>query len=126
MTTIFDLILKFPCGEEGEELFNKLIKFCGSVEAVESLFGVEFSCGDGKYFSDIFEMVYVGNLVKCTYDPENVGKYDGKVCLKTAPRITGDKPDRAPRQYRFTIKQTKGEHYVFFLNSKERFRRHHF
>lgn len=124
MTVILDLALRFPCGEAGKELFDKLVKLCGSVEAVESYFGLEFSCGDGKYFSDMFQMEECSNhLVKCTYDPEGVLKYDGQVCLKTAPRVQGVQPKRPAKTFRFTVKQNKSEEYVFFLNSTERYRR---
>lgn len=54
-------------------------KLFGCIESIESLFDIEFSCGDGLFISDIEDME----------DADLMQKYDGMVCLK-AIRINGD------------------------------------
>jgi len=54
--------------------FNKIIRECGRcIEEVEENFGIEFSCGDGKYLSQIG-----------VDDPE-LRKYDGHVSFEYPP-----------------------------------------
>jgi hypothetical protein len=108
MTTQLDIYLKFPADDWDEKQYNKLRKACGSVEHVESNFGIEFSCGEGKYLSD-------------ELTDEELEKYDGNVSLEDPPRFTESKElFKLNKPYRFTIKYSeKTEEAVFYLNSKE-------
>jgi len=105
MNTLLDIRLTFPCDEYGIKTFTKLRKFCDCVEAIESNFGIEFSCGDGKYISDL--------------DDKELQKYDGEVCLKSMPRYIDSHKEFYPNKpYRFTIKIDKDEELRYYLNSK--------
>lgn len=71
--------------------FNKVHRFVGgSIEKVEEKFGVEFSCGDGKYPSQVPD--------------SELSQYDGKVSLVFPPplRETG-KP--LPEELVFRIQE---------------------
>jgi hypothetical protein len=126
-----DLYLSFPIDAYHEPKYAKLVKYCGSVEDVEQNFEIEFSCGDGKYFSDFWKWTEGGALVANWPDTpegdEEVYKYDGKVCTDTPPRLLACKMSMVHEQmvagkgYRFTIKYYKktGEE-VYYINNKER------
>ena len=106
MNTLLDIRLTFPCDEYDIKNFTKLRKFCDCVEAIENKFGVEFSCGDGKYLSDL--------------DDKELEKYDGNVCLTSLPRFFYNGKEFYPNEpYRFTIKIDKDEQLRYYLNSKE-------
>jgi len=115
METHFDAYMKFPATSEYDlGTFDRLHKLLGSVEDIERSFAIEFSCGDGKYLSDL-------------YTKEELEKYDGKVCLLTPPRFHVIKMSMLPEQmkankeYRFTIKyKPKTEEHIFYINGKER------
>lgn len=108
MTTQLDIYLKFPADDWDEVQYSKLHKACGSVEHVELNFGIEFSCGEGKYLND-------------ELTDEELEKYDGNVCLDSPPRFSESKElFKLNKPYRFTIKYSeKTEEAVFYLNSKE-------
>ena len=118
METHFDAYMKFPATSEYDlGTFDRLRKLLGSVEEVECSFAIEFSCGDGKYLSDL-------------NTKEEIEKYDGKVCLLTPPRLNVIKMSMLPEQmkagkdYRFTVKYNhKTEQQIFYINSKERSRK---
>ena len=113
METQIDVYLNFPFDEEKdpelEEEFGKLRKFCGSVEHMEEAFDIEFSCGDGKYLSDIED------------DDNELEKYDGEVSTLYPPRNREDRKELAVNKWhRFTAKYSeKNEELVYFLNRKE-------
>jgi hypothetical protein len=133
MNIVLDVVLSFPTDVETNRVFTKLYKFCGAVEDVENDFGIEFSCGDGKYFSDYWYWTEGGSLVANYHtdeEYEEVAKYDGKVCLLTPPRFKQTKRSQVPEQmeqdkrYRFTVKYyEKSQQYVFYINGKERSRK---
>lgn len=115
METHFDAFMNFPATSEyALGTFDRLHKLLGSVEEIECSFAIEFSCGDGKYLSDL-------------NTKEEIEKYDGKVCLRTPPRFHSIKMSMLPEQmkankeYRFTIKyKPKTEEQIFYINGKER------
>jgi hypothetical protein len=125
METKLDITLKFPSDQWSDQQFEKLRKYCECVENVEDYFNIEFSCGDGKYFSDFWKWTEGGALIANWPDtPEGddeVFKYDGKVCLETPPRNKTTKISLAlNKHHRFTIKYTpKCGEQVFYLNNKE-------
>jgi len=130
MNTVLDVYLSFPADAETDRAYDKLHKYVGSVEAIEEAFGIEFSCGDGKFLSDLWEWSENGEGLSATVADEELEKYDGNVCLQTPPRLIPIKMSmikeqmKADKDYRFTIKYfEKVEEAVFYLNSKERGRK---
>ena len=115
MDTHFDAYMNFPATSEYDlGTFDRLRKLLGSVEDIECSFAIEFSCGDGKYLSDLDTK-------------EEIEKYDGNVCLITPPRLNVIKMSMLPEQmkagkdYRFTVKYNhKTEQQIFYINGKER------
>jgi hypothetical protein len=115
MVTHFDEYMNFPATSDYDlRTFDSLQQFLGSVEEIERSFATEFSCGDGKYLSDLDTH-------------EELEKYDGKVCLLTPPRLNAIEMSQSPKQmlagknYRFTVKYSpKTEEQIFYINSKER------
>ena len=115
METHFDAYMNFPATSEYDlGTFDRLRKLLGSVEDIECSFAIEFSCGDGKYLSDL-------NTKK------EIEKYDGNVCLLTPPRLNVIKMSQIPEQmkagkdYNFTVKYNpKTEQQIFYINGKER------
>ena len=115
MDTHFDAYMQFPATSEYDlGTFDRLRKLLGSVEEVECSFAIEFSCGDGKYLSDLDTK-------------EELEKHDGNVCLLTPPRLNVIKMSMLPEQmkagkdYRFTVKYSpKTEQQIFLINGKER------
>jgi hypothetical protein len=115
METHFDAYMNFPATSEYDlGTFDRLRKLLGSVEDIEQSFAIEFSCGDGKYLSDL-------------NTKEEIEKYDGNVCLLTPPRLNVIKMSQVPEQmkagkdYRFTVKYSpKTEQQIFYINGKER------
>jgi hypothetical protein len=71
--------------------FNKVHRFVGgSIEKVEEKFGVEFSCGDGKYPSQVPD--------------SELPQYDGKVSLVFPPRL-GGKQKPLPEELVFRVQE---------------------
>jgi hypothetical protein len=129
--TKLDLYLSFPIQPHQEQDYVKLVKYCDGADGVEVNFGIEFSCGDGKYFSDFWKWTEGGALVANWPDTpeadEEVYKYDGIVCTKTPPRLNANKMSmvteqmKANKGYRFTVKYfPKVEQEVYYINGKER------
>ena len=113
MQTKLSAIITFPADVDTDPEYIKLWKYFGSVEFIEHAFQMEFSCGDGKFLSKVTE--------------EELGEYDGKVCLKTPPRIQAtNKLCKLDKPYIFVVKcNDKTEEEVFYLNSKIVSRRHY-
>ena len=111
MDTQVDVYLKFPADADTDAGYDELHKYLGSVDAIEIAFEIEFSCGDGKFLSDDSDFA----------DDEELGKYDGNVCLQSLPwsRVLGDLL-QANKYYRFTVKYSeKSEEEVYYFNRKE-------
>jgi hypothetical protein len=113
METRLNVSLTFPSDIDTDTNFKKLRKYFDSIESIESCFGIEFSCGDGLYLSDIED------------DEVLLDKYDGEVCTDSMPRHQVDGIEFKPgKKYRFTIKYLEtDEALVFYLNDKETFRK---
>lgn len=90
-------------GEDEQKFWLFLHRACSCVEDFELTFGVELSCGDGKFLSDEFE---------------GWEDYDGRVCMQSLPRdIVTKKLLKAGKSYRFEIHE--GKNYLYFkLNGK--------
>lgn len=118
METQLDVYLSFPLPSWQEEDYAALHKACGSVEDIEENFDIEFSCGDGKYLRDLWDLwdPQVGNSAD-----EELLKYDGNVCTDHPPREREtNKPFKPNKPYRFTIKYSeRDEEAIFYLNRKE-------
>jgi hypothetical protein len=111
MSVQLDVYMSFPADADTEQALNKLHKYFGSVEAVERAFEIEFSCGDGKFLSDDSDFV----------DEEELGKYDGEVCLQSLPQsfILGNLL-QANKKYRFTVRYyEQTEELAYLFNGKE-------
>ena len=124
-----DLNLIFPV-VFGQTAFEKIVKYCGSVEDVEQNFQIEFSCGDGKYFSDFWKWTEGGQGLYAAASDEELEKYDGQVCLLGPPRLNSIKMSmvsevmKVHTLYRFVVKYyPKNEEEVYYINSRERSRR---
>lgn len=71
--------------------FNKVHRVVGeSIEKVEERFGIEFSCGDGKYPSLVTD--------------SELSKYDGKVSFDFPPRLEG-KQKPLPEELVFRVQE---------------------
>lgn len=132
MPNTLDIYISFPVENEwaNEWSYNKLCKHFGSVEGVEVAFGIEFSCGDGKFLSDLWKWTKSGNGLYASASDEELEKYDGKICLNTPPRLLPIKMSMVEEQmkpnkdYRFTVKYfPKTGEEVYYINSKERGRK---
>jgi hypothetical protein len=117
MHTHYDAYIGFPVSKSHyfQWAYDGLVKLLGCVEAVEKAFDIEFSCGDGKYFSDFQEF---------PLDEAEWRKYDGQVCLETPPRYGSDGHalDK-DKEYNFIVKyDPKTEEQIFLINGKEKTR----
>lgn len=65
-------IMKTSVEFEFPDDFQRALEFFEATEVIESVFGIEFSCGDGLFLSDIED------------DPDLLEKYDGKVDIELA------------------------------------------
>lgn len=121
MEVVFDEYLKFPLPPYMEEDFTALHKACGSIEDIEENFDIEFSCGDGKYLSDFWEWIEMGDPLKDAAADKELEKYDGNVCTNHPPRHREEKKQfKVDKPYRFTIKYSEHrEELVFSLNTKK-------
>jgi hypothetical protein len=127
METKLSAIIKFPTGVDTDPEYIKLLKYLGSVEHIEQAFQIEFSCGDGKFMSDMYKWTENKGALICQVTDEELEKYDGNVCLKTPPKnITTNKLFRVDKPYTFVIKcSDKNEEETFYLNSKMISKRHY-
>jgi hypothetical protein len=130
MDVKFDAIMSFPANEYSKGTFDRLVDYMGSVEDIERNFGIEFSCGDGKFFDEFWQWSDDGQGLRAVVSDEMLDKYDGKVCLYSVPRFTPMKmseviqPLKAKKDYRFTIKYSrKTEEEIYYINSRERSRK---
>lgn len=124
MTTILNVSLIFPINPDANIDFNKLINHCSSIEAIEQNFNIEFSCGDGKFYSDYWHWTDGGALIANYHtdeEYEEVARYDGKVCFKIPPRDANTKQLlKANKCYRFTIKYlSKTQQETYYINNKK-------
>lgn len=129
METKFDAIMSFPANEYSKGTFDRLVDYMGSVEDIERNFGIEFSCGDGKFLNELWQWSYNEQRTKAIVSDEEMEKYDGKVCLESIPRFIPLKMSqvvesmKAGKDYRFTIKYSpKTEEEIYYINSRERSR----
>lgn len=121
MDTKLDIYLCFPVDEYTEPEFAKLVKYCGSVEDVEHNFGIEFSCGDGKFFSDFWQWNENKTALKAVVSCEEMKKYDGVASLETPARFHETKELLKPNKYySFVVKYSpKSEEESYLLNGKQ-------
>lgn len=126
----FDGMMSFPASEYTKSVFDRLAKYIGSIEDIERNFGIEFSCGDGKFSDDLWKWSDNGESIVYAVSIEELDKYDGNVCLESIPRFTPMKmseviePLKAGKEYRFTIKYSpKTEEEIYYINSRERSRK---
>ncbi len=127
MQTKLTAIITFPTNVDTDPEYIKLWKYLGSTENIEQAFGVEFSCGDGKFMSDMYKWSDNKEGLICQVTDEELEKYDGNVCLKTPPRIFETKKLlKIDKPQKFVVKcSDKTEEQIFFLNCKEISRRHY-
>jgi hypothetical protein len=127
MVTKLSAIITFPTDVDTNPEYIKLWKYLGSTENIEQAFGVEFSCGDGKFMSDLYQWSASKESLICQVTDEELEKYDGNVCLKTPPRIFETKKLlKIDKPHKFVVKcSDKTEEQIFFLNGKEIARRHY-
>jgi hypothetical protein len=126
----FDAIMSFPASQHSKDVFDRLAKYMGSVEDIERNFGVEFSCGDGKFLDELWQWSDNERCIKAVVTDEEMEKYEGNVCLESIPRFLPMKmsqviePLKAGKDYRFTIKYSrKTEEEIYYINSRERSRK---
>jgi len=114
MTTQVDVYLRFPADDWDEEQYIRLNKACGSVERIEQAFGIEFSCGEGKYIEDFYQWSDDEDALVCTITDEELDRLDGNVSLEDPPRFSESKRAfKLNKPYRFTIKYSeKNEEFV--------------
>jgi hypothetical protein len=107
---VFDEIIIF--GQETNDALRRAIDCCECAEQFERSFGLELSCGDGLFLSDINE------------DEELMEQYDGLVCFKSQPRYSDTKKLlEVGRKYRFTItiddiESWRIEDCLFYINGQ--------
>lgn len=94
-----------------------MINFCGCVESVENKFGIEISCGDGKFLNDLWEQWRLGTG---TISDEEFGKYDGEVDWAYPPRDRETKDLLSNRTHSFVVKMDKDERLHYYLDSKKK------
>lgn len=119
MNIVVDALLTFPT--EDSESFNIILNYFSCIEEFEESFGIEFSCGDEKFFTDFYSWTPSGDGLYANVSDEILLHYDGKICLKTPPRFLETKKLlKSKKPYRFSIKHSeRTEEAVFFLNNKE-------
>lgn len=120
MNTTLDIYLSFPCGDDSD--FDELVKICGSIEHVEEFFDMEFSCGDGKYLSDLWSWSDNNQGLSANVSDEELDKYDGQTDLESLPRFRDTKQlFKTNKSYHFVAKYSEqNETVTFFLNGKIR------
>lgn len=72
-----DEIVNFETQENVDYVIDELFSYLGCIENIEILFDIEFSCGDGKFLSDL--------------NDEELEKYDGEVDYVCLPRNSNTK-----------------------------------
>jgi hypothetical protein len=127
MQTKLQVSIKFPTDVDTDDGYHKLWKYLGSAEHIEQAFEIELSCGDGLFMSDFYTWSENKESLICQVTDEDLLKYDGNVCLKSAPRIFGErKLLNVDKSHKFVVKcKDKTEEEIFFLNGKEISRRHY-
>ena len=128
METQFDAFMSFPADEYTEQTFDRLFDLLQRpIEGLEDDFDIDFSCGDGKFFTDFWKWTENGEALIACASCEEMEKYDGKICLKSPPRFRDTKElFKTNKDYRFTVKtygEDGNEEVRFYINGKERSRR---
>lgn len=125
METRLNVSLTFPSDIDTDISFKKLRKYFDSIESIESCFGVEFSCGDGKFFEDFYQWTESQQSLICVVSDEDLEKYDGVASLDTPARIRETKKMlKLNKAYRFTVKYYPiSQHEAYCINGKEVHRR---
>lgn len=114
---IFEIYIRFDETVNEDLFYSDIFSFFNNIESFEDSFNIEFSCGDGKYLSEIDD------------DSPDLEKYDGLIDLKYPPKDkeTG-KVLSSTKTYSFRVKRKPGidEEYPelrecnFYLNGKKR------
>jgi hypothetical protein len=127
MQTKLSAIITFPTDVDTDPEYIKLWKYFGSVEHIEQAFQIEFSCGDGKFMSNMYKWTDNEGALICQVTDEELEKYDGNVCLKTPPKNREtNKLFMVDKPYIFVVKcSDKTEEETFFLNRKVISKRHY-
>jgi len=114
-------VLKFPSDIDNDEGFAALLKYFGSVEYIEHAFGLEFSCGDGKFFGDFWQWSENKDALKAVVSCEEMKKYDGVASLATPARFYKTKELLKPDiYYSFVVRYyPKSEEAAYLLNGKQ-------
>lgn len=121
MKTILDLRIKFSPEYDYSEEIDELISFCRCVESVENKFGIEISCGDGKFLNDLWSQWRLDRYSLETPSYEEFAKYDGKVDWTYPPRDFETKKLLSNRAHSFVVKMDKDEYLHYYLDGKKKF-----
>jgi hypothetical protein len=117
MQKILDLRIKFSPEHDYSEEINELVDFCNSVEGVENKFGIEISCGNGKFLNDLWEQWRIGTG---TISDEEFEKYDGEVDWNYPPRDGETKDLLSNRAHSFVVKIDEDEYLHYYLDGKKK------
>ena len=118
METILDLRIKFSPEYDYSEEIDELVDFCRCVENVENKFGIEVSCGDGKFLSDLWDQWKFGTG---ELSDEEFGKYDGLVDWTYPPRDKETGNLLSSRAHSFDVKEDKNKYLHYYLDGKKKF-----
>jgi hypothetical protein len=129
MQTLFDAYISFPATSDYSlDTIHRLQKLCESIENIEHYFGIEFSCGDGKFYNDYWNWTSDGSIVANYHSDEEyeeVAKYDGQVCMESLPRFSDTKILLEPnKEYNFTVlsREDHSQHEItFYINGRKRY-----
>lgn len=121
MKTILDLRIKFSPEYDYSEEIDELIDFCRCVESVENKFGIEISCGDGKFLNDLWSQWKLDRYSLETPSYKEFAKYDGKADWTYPPRDGETKELLSNRAHSFVVKMDKDEYLHYYLDGKKRF-----
>lgn len=121
MKTILDVRIKFSPEDDYSEEIDELISCCGCPENVESNFGIEISCGDGKFLNDLWDQWRLDRYDVRTPSHEEFTKYDGEVDWTYPPRDSETKKLLSNRAHSFIVKMDKEEYLHYYLDGKKKF-----
>lgn len=110
MKSKLDVYLRFPIYPNSPMLdtFEQVLKQFHCVEDFEASFGIDLSCGDGKFFDDFWKWTDSGDSLYAVESCETMEKYDGKICVQSLPRFKHTKQLLTlNKDYRFTVKYSK-------------------
>lgn len=118
MQKILDLRIKFSPEYDYSEEIDELVDFCDSAEGVENKFGIEISCGDGKFLSDLYDQWRLGTG---TLSDEEFRKYDGEVDWTYPPRDRETTNLLSNRAHSFVVEMDKTERLRYYLDGKKKY-----